>query len=178
MRLFSFLSGCDCAALWPRFRDAFETLGLYAGPDDMAQALRGLRSLATRLRRHMDSALLIADWLQKRAEVAEVLYPALPGSRGHALWKRDFTGACGLLSVILKPASRAQIAAMVDDFEIFSIGESWGGFESLVVPFKPHRTATKWADTGPCLRFHIGLEDPADLIADLAAGLDRLRAMA
>lgn len=163
---------------WPQFREGFETLGQFAGPDDMAMALRGLRTLDVRLRRHMENALMVAAWLQEHDSVAEVIYPALPGSRGHDLWKRDFTGASGLLSVILKPANRAQLAAMVDNLRIFAIGESWGGFESLVVPFKPHRTATHWTDTGPCLRFHIGLENPADLIADLADGFARLNAAA
>jgi cystathionine beta-lyase len=107
-----------------------------------------------------------------------VIYPALPESRGHALWKRDFTGASGLLSVVLKPASRSQLAAMLDNLRVISIGESWGGFESLVVPFKPERTATSWKVGGPCLRFHIGLENPADLIADLADGFARLNAAA
>jgi cystathionine beta-lyase len=163
---------------WPRFREAFETLGQFAGPDDMALALRGLRTLDVRLRRHMENALTVAGWLARHDSVAEVIYPALPGSRGHELWKRDFTGASGLMSVVLKPASRAQVAAMVDGLEIFALGESWGGFESLVVPFKPHRTATVWEDNGPCLRLHIGLEDPDDLIADLKDGFAALAASA
>lgn len=163
---------------WPRFRESFETLGQFAGPDDMAMALRGLRTLEVRLKRHMDNALKVAEWLAQQPSVAEVIYPAFPSSRGHALWKRDFTGASGLMSIILKPATRAQIAAMVDDMRIFAIGESWGGFESLVVPFKPHRTATVWSDSGPCLRLHIGLENPEDLIDDLTDGLARLVAAA
>ncbi|MGQ0485102.1 MAG: cystathionine beta-lyase [Hyphomicrobiales bacterium] len=161
--------------VWPRFREAFETLGQFAGPDDMAMALRGLRTLDVRLRRHMENALTVAEWLLDQDGVEEVIYPALPGSRGHALWKRDFTGASGLLSVILKPAGRPQLAAMLDNLRLIAIGESWGGFESLVVPFKPHRTAASWTAAGPCLRFHIGLENPADLIADLADGFARLR---
>ena len=170
------LGTVTCAKdVWPQFREGFETLGQFAGPDDMAMGLRGLRTLGVRLQRHMESALKIANWLGTQHEVAEVIFPALPSSRGHALWKRDFTGASGLLSVVLKPASRVQIAAMLDHFEVFGIGESWGGFESLVVPFKPHRTATHWADTGPCLRFHIGLESPDDLIDDLKQGFERLK---
>lgn len=164
--------------VWPRFREGFETLGQFAGPDDMAMALRGLRTLDVRLKRHMQNALTVAAWLQTQDDVVEVIYPALPDSRGHALWQRDFTGASGLLSVVLKPASRSQLAAMLDNLRVFAIGESWGGFESLVVPFKPHRTATQWADVGPCLRLHIGLENPADLIADLEGGFARLRAAA
>ena len=163
---------------WPQFREAFETLGQFAGPDDMALALRGLRTLDVRLRRHMENALTVGRWLARHDSVAEVIYPALPGSRGHALWKRDFTGASGLMSIILKPATRAQLAAMVDGMDIFALGESWGGFESLIVPFKPHRTATVWEDSGPCLRLHIGLESPDDLIADLADGLARLKSAA
>ena len=163
---------------WPRFREAFETLGQFAGPDDMAMALRGLRTLEVRLRRHMDNALKVAAWLAGHDSVAEVIYPALPGSRGHDVWKRDFTGASGLMSIILKPATRAQVAAMVDGMQLFAIGESWGGFESLVVPFKPHRSVSAWPDAGPCLRLHIGLENPEDLIADLAGGFARLGAAA
>jgi cystathionine beta-lyase len=159
---------------WPEYRDGFETLGLFAGPDDMAMALRGLRTLDVRLTRHMESALKIAEWLQRRPEVSEVIYPALPGSRGHDLWKRDFTGASGLLSIILKPAGRDQVAKMIDGLRIFGIGESWGGFESLVIPFNPRRTATAWTAEGPCLRFHIGLENPQDLIDDLTDGFRRL----
>lgn len=161
---------------WPRFRESFETFGQFAGPDDMAMALRGLRTLEVRLKRHMDNALKVAAWLTQHPSVAEVIYPALPSSRGHDLWKRDFTGASGLMSIILKPATRAQIAAMVDSMRIFAIGESWGGFESLVVPFKPRRSATTWLDTGPCLRLHIGLENPDDLIADLTDGFARMKA--
>jgi cysteine-S-conjugate beta-lyase len=159
---------------WPRFQEGFETLGQFAGPDDMAMALRGLRTLDVRLKRHMENALEVADWLGSRGEVEEVIYPALPGSRGHALWKRDFTGASGLLSVILKPAGRSQLAAMLDHLQVIGIGESWGGFESLVVPFKPKRTATHWQAKGPCLRLHIGLESPQDVIADLRDGFARL----
>ncbi len=161
---------------WPQFKEGFETLGQFAGPDDMANALRGLRTLDVRLTRHMQNALKVAEWLQGRPEVSEVIYPALPGSRGHSLWKRDFTGASGLMSIVLKPASREQVARMLDDMRIFGIGESWGGFESLVVPFKPHRTATHWPADGPCLRFHIGLENCDDLIDDLHDGFKRFNA--
>ena len=109
-----------------------------------------------------------------------VLYPALPDDPGHAIWKRDFSGASGLFSVVLEPASETQIAAMVDGLEYFGLGASWGGYESLVLPFDPtpNRTATAWRAAGPCLRFHIGLEHPDDLIADLEAGFDRMRAAA
>src|SRR5262249_14744433 len=128
------------------------------------------------LARHQQSALAIARWLQQRPEVREVIYPALPGSRGHELWKRDFTGASGLFSVALHPVARERIAAMLDGMKGFRMGWSWGGFESLIMPIRPERvrTVTRWDAGGPCLRLHVGLEDPDDLIGDLAAGLARL----
>ena len=162
-------------ACWPQFKESFESMGQFAGPDDMYLALRGLRTLDVRLERHMKNAMTVANWLRGREEVETVLYPALPNASGHELWKRDFTGACGLFSVILKPVSETAIAAMVDGFQLFKIGDSWGGFESLVVPFSPRRTATNWTSEGPALRFHVGLEDPKDLIADLEAGFERLK---
>ena len=159
---------------------AREALGVCPGSEETWLALRGLRTLDIRLARHHTSGLEVATWLASRPEVAEVLHPALPSHPGHALWKRDFTGASGLFSVVLHPASRTQVAAFVDHLRYFGMGYSWGGYESLVIPFDPraYRTATKWDRPGPCLRFHIGLEDPADLIADLAAGFDRLNAAA
>ncbi len=162
-------------ACWPQFKESFESMGQFAGPDDMYLALRGLRTLDVRLERHMKNAMTVANWLRGREEVETVLYPALPNASGHELWKRDFTGACGLFSVILKPVSETAIAAMVDGFQLFKIGDSWGGFESLVVPFSPRRTATNWTSEGPALRFHVGLEDPKDLVADLEAGFERLK---
>jgi cysteine-S-conjugate beta-lyase len=162
-------------ATWPRFMEAYETMGMFAGPDDMYLGLRGLRTLDVRLKRHEETTLAMADWLRGRAEVETVLYPALSNAPGHELWKRDFTGASGLFSVVLKPASEEAIAAMLDGLELFSMGYSWGGFESLVVPFKPHRSATTWTANGPCLRFHIGLEHPDDLMRDLDAGFARLK---
>jgi cysteine-S-conjugate beta-lyase len=104
-----------------------------------------------------------------------VLYPALSNSVGHDIWKRDFTGASGLFSIVLKPTSQEAVAAMLDDMELFAMGFSWGGFESLIVPFKPHRTAKTWEVNGPALRLHIGMEHPEDLIRDLEAGFARLR---
>ena len=103
-----------------------------------------------------------------------LLYPALSNSSGHEIWKRDFTGSSGLFSIVLKPTSEAAVAAMLDDLTLFGMGYSWGGFESLVVPFKPHRSATNWTPEGPCLRFHIGLENTDDLIDDLKNGFDRM----
>src|SRR5881227_16341 len=155
-------------------------LGHCAAPDDAYYALRGLRTLSVRLERHEKNALAVARWLQTRPEVARVLYPALPEDPGHKLWKRDFLGASGLFGVVLKPAPKAAVDAFIDSLDLFGIGASWGGYESLIQPSYPERsrTATRWQAEGPLVRIHIGLEDPQDLIADLAQGLDRLRAMA
>ena len=152
-------------------------MGVTASADDCFLALRGLRTLPTRLARHQESALAVAAWLAAQHEVAEVIHPALPGSRGHELWKRDFTGATGLFAVVLQPVAKARVDAMLNGLALFGMGWSWGGFESLAVPIWPERvrTATRWEAPGPCLRLHIGLEDPDDLIADLAVGLARLR---
>ena len=160
-------------------RTAFH-LGHAAAPDDVYLALRGLRTLALRMARHHRSALEVATWLQGRPEVARVLYPALPGDPGHGLWRRDFTGASGLFGVALAPRPKEAVTAMLDGLELFSIGVSWGGFESLVRPtsLAGIRTATDWNPPGPLLRFHIGLEDPSDLIADLEAGFARLNQFA
>ena len=141
----------------------------------MYLALRGLRTMSVRLERHMRNATAVAKWLRGRSEVESVLYPALSNAPGHEVWKRDFTGASGLFSVVLKPTSEQSIATMLDGLSLFGMGFSWGGFESLVVPFKPVRTATNWTAPGPCLRFHIGLESPDDLIDDLKQGFARLK---
>jgi cystathionine beta-lyase len=140
--------------------------------------LRGLRTMALRLKEHERQALDMAQWLASRPEVARVLHPGLPGDPGHAIWRRDFKGSSGLFAVILQPASDAAVAAMLDGLDLFGMGYSWGGFESLVIPFDAasYRTATKWEPEGPALRFHIGLEDLEDLKADLDAGFARLRA--
>ena len=161
---------------WPKVAEAAHHLGQCGGPDDVFLALRGLRTLSVRLARHQQSALEIARWLSQRAEVLRVLHPALETDPGHAIWKRDFTGSSGLFSVILKPVSEKAVDAFLDALTLFGMGFSWGGFESLVVPFdcKDYRTATKWAPGGPALRFHIGLEDVDDLKADLARGFDAL----
>jgi cystathionine beta-lyase len=161
---------------WPQFKEVFGTLGQFAGPDDMYLALRGLRTLDVRLERHMRNALIVADWLRSRSEVEEVFYPALPGSPGHDLWKRDFRGASGLFSAVLRTSSSTAAAAMLDGLELFGMGDSWGGYESLVVPFDPRplRSATPWPYKGVALRFHIGLENTDDLKADLAEGFKRL----
>ena len=155
-------------------------LGHCAAPDDAYYALRGLRTLGVRLERHERSALTVARWLQTRPEVSRVLYPALPEDPGHALWKRDFLGASGLFGVVLNPVPKAAVYAMIDELDLFGIGASWGGFESLILPTNPEhiRTATRWAAEGPTLRLHIGLEDPEDLIEDLERGFHQLRKVA
>jgi cystathionine beta-lyase len=165
-------------AAWPQLHKTVGTLGLCVGPDDIYLALRGLRTLGVRLGRHYESGLKIARWMQARPEVARVLYPPLDSDPGHALWQRDLSGACGLFSVVLKPASDAAIRAFLDALKLFGLGYSWGGFESLVIPFNctKCRTATQWAPGGPSLRFHIGLEDTGDLIADLERGFAALAA--
>ncbi len=163
-------------AAWPTIARAHEDLGLCPGPEDVYLGLRGLRSLGVRLARHQASGIEIACWLAGRPEVARVLHPALASDPGHALWKRDFTGASGLFAVVLKPVAAEAVAAMLDGLELFGMGYSWGGFESLILPFDPseYRTATKWQSEGPALRLHIGLEDVDDLRADLEAGFGRL----
>ena len=158
---------------------AKEGLGTSPGSEETYLALRGLRTLDVRLARHMQSGIAMARWLEGRPEVARVIHPALPSHPGHAIWKRDFTGASGLFSVVLKPVAEPALAAFLDDLKLFGMGYSWGGYESLVIPFDPrsYRTATAWRETGTALRFHIGLEDIEDLKADLAAGFERLRAV-
>jgi cystathionine beta-lyase len=155
-------------------------LATAAAPDDCYLALRGLRTLSVRLERHQRNALAVAEWLAARPEVRRVLYPALPGDPGHALWKRDFLGASGLFGLILEPCSKRALAAMLDHLELFGMGWSWGGYESLLIPTRPEttRTATPWRPDGISLRMHVGLEDPADLIQDLEAGFARLNAAA
>ncbi|WP_375465253.1 cystathionine beta-lyase [uncultured Methylobacterium sp.] len=167
------------AAHFPAVRRTFDHIAPCAGPEDMFLALRGLRTMSLRLREHGRAGLEMARWLQDRPEVLRVLHPGLPEDPGHAIWTRDFSGASGLFGVILKPVSDGALAAMLDGLELFGMGFSWGGFESLVIPFdcRPYRTATTWAPGGPGLRFHIGLEDVEDLKADLDAGFSRLRAV-
>ena len=156
----------------------YEDLGLCVGPEDVYLGLRGLRSLGVRLARHQQSAIEIAGWLAERPEVAWVIHPGLPSDPGHALWKRDFTGSSGLFSIVLKPVPPERLVAMLDGLSLFGMGYSWGGFESLILPFDPraYRSATRWQAEGPALRIHIGLEDVDDLKADLNAGFARLTA--
>lgn len=158
-------------------RDMAGWLGVFASPDDVYLGARGMRTMAVRLDRHQSNALAMADWLLARPEVDRVLYPPHPSSAGHDIWKRDFTGGSGLMGVVLKrPVSDAGLAAMLDGLELYGMGASWGGFESLILPADPtaNRTAKKWTEPGQLLRLHIGLEHIDDLTADLAAGFERL----
>lgn len=158
-----------------RLKETHGNMGLAASGDDCFLALRGLRTMAVRLKRHQETALTLTQWLGARPEVARIFYPALPGDPGHALWKRDFKGACGLFGFELQPVSEAAVAAFVDGLQHFGIGYSWGGFESLILPSHIHRTASSFAAEGPVIRIHAGLEDAGDLIADLERGLARLK---
>jgi cystathionine beta-lyase len=166
-------------AAWPRLKETHGTLGLTVGPDDIYLALRGLRTLGVRLERQMASGLEVATWLAGRPEVTRVLHPALPGDPGHALWQRDMTGASGLFGLVLGGWTEAEAKAFVDGLRLFGIGASWGGFESLAILAKVGhvRTAVPWHAEGPLVRLHIGLEDPADLIADLERSFANVAAM-
>ena len=156
-------------------RETVRGLGYCAGPDDAYLGQRGLRTLGVRLRQHYDSGLKVARWLEERADVLRVMHPALPDDPGHAIWRRDFTGASGLFGFVMKSGTRAQLAAFVEGCDHFGMGASWGGFESLCIPTKPEisRTATDWAPGGQAMRLHIGLEDTEDLIEDLERAFAR-----
>jgi cystathionine beta-lyase len=155
---------------------AKDLLGICPGSEETYLGMRGLRTLPIRLTQHHHSALLVASWLEGRPEVGRVLHPGLPSHPQHALWKRDFLGASGLFSVELKPVRQEAVWAMLDGLTLFGIGFSWGGYESLIIPFdaKGYRTATSWETEGPTLRLHIGLEDVEELCVDLEAGFERL----
>src|SRR6202020_1955452 len=164
------------AKAWPLIAEAIRVLGICAGPDDVFLALRGLRTLGVRLAQHHRSGLEMARWLAGRPEVVKVLHPAIESDPGHAIWKRDFTGASGLLSIVLKPAPQKAVDALLDALKLFGMGYSWGGFESLIIPFDcaGYRTATEWAPGGPTLRLHTCLENVEDLKADLTRGFEAL----
>ncbi len=164
--------------LYKLLRSTWETLGVIVAPEDAFLTLRGIRTMPLRLKEQEQAGLEMARWLQGRDEVLKVLHPALPDDPGHALWKRDFTGASSLFSIILKPAPHAAVAALVNDLALFGMGASWGGYESLVLPFdcSAYRTVTEWKPGGPCIRIHIGLEDVEDLKEDLDAGFRRMKA--
>src|SRR5579863_2883855 len=166
------------AATVAALKNTVRLTGLCEGPDDVYLGLRGLRTLGVRLDRHYESGLAVARWLEGRPEVLRMLHPALPSHPGHAIWKRDFTGASGLFSMVLKPVPQKAYYAFVDTLQLFGIGASWGGYESLAIPFNctPLRTATNWQPGGPTVRFHIGLEAVEDLIADLERGFAALAA--
>jgi cystathionine beta-lyase len=163
---------------WRELRATFDTMAICAGPEDVFLALRGLRTMRVRLLHHQESALAVAKWFAGRPEVARVLHPALPSDPGHAIWMRDFSGASGLFSIVLKPMADKAAHAFINALTLFGIGASWGGFESLAIPFDcaAFRTATTWDPGGPTIRFHIGLEDVGDLIADLERGFAAMRA--
>ncbi len=166
------------AATVAELKNTVRLTGLCEGPDDVYLGLRGLRTLSVRLDRHYESGVAVARWLEQRPEVLRMLHPALPSHPGHAIWKRDFTGASGLFSMVLKPVPKKAYHAFVDTLELFGIGASWGGYESLAIPFDcaPLRTATRWEPGGPTVRFHIGLEAVEDLIADIEHGFAALAA--
>jgi cystathionine beta-lyase len=165
------------AACWPKLHEAFLTLGCCAGPDDVYQVLRGLRTMGVRLDHHQKSTLEIARWLETQDGVARVLHPALESFPGHALWKRDFCGSSGIFSVVLAGGGEAQAHAFLDALEIFGLGYSWGGYESLAVNvFLGDRVIAKGPYEGPIIRLQIGLENVEDLKADIARGLKAARA--
>ena len=165
------------AGAWPRLRAAIHQLGVTASPDDCWLALRGLRSLAARLAQHRANAERLIDWLRAQPEVERILYPAAPDDPGHALWRRDLSGASGLFGVAFEPAvSAAACSALIDGLQLFGIGASWGGYESLIIAARPERTVAPLPCAGPLLRIAAGLEDAGDLIDDLAQGFARLRA--
>jgi cystathionine beta-lyase len=160
-------------AAWPALAATATAFGQVCSPDDAYLALRGLRTMGARLEMHQRHALDVARWLQGRPEVARVFHPGLPEHPGHEIWKRDFTGANGLLSIELAGFSERQTDAFVDALRLFAIGASWGGYESLALPAAPAkvRDVTDWSHCGQIVRFHIGLEHPDDLIADLEQAL-------
>ncbi len=169
-------------ATYPALRNTWAELGLCAGPDDVFLAMRGIRTLHVRLPQHWENGLKVAEWLMGRAEVSEVIHPAMEHDPGHALWKRDFLGASSLFGFTLAEnfSNESQLAALLDHSAHFGMGFSWGGFESLLIPIYPNtrRSATHWPKPGrpkgQLMRIHIGLEDPDDLIADLSAGFERM----
>jgi cystathionine beta-lyase len=166
------------AATLADLKNVTGAMGLSVGPDDVYLALRGLRTLSVRLDRHYRSGMKVAEWLSARPEVKRVLHPGLPDDPGHAVWKRDFTGASGLFSVEFNRCSDKSVHAFMNALSLFGMGYSWGGFESLVILFDcgEYRTATQWSPGGPTLRFHIGLEEPNDLLADLERGFAAMKA--
>ena len=166
-------------SLYERVRSMVAELGYCVSPDDAFLALRGLRTLGIRLERHQRNALQVAEWLTTRPEVDRVLYPALPGDPGHPLWTRDFRGASGLLAIALRPVPKNAVDALLNALQLFQMGVSFGGYESLAIPVDPtpFRSVRPWNASTPLVRLHVGLEDPADLITDLEAGFAQLNAV-
>jgi cystathionine beta-lyase len=166
--------------LYKVIEETRKTLGVIIAPEDAFLTLRGIRTMHIRLKEQMPAGLEMARWLEARPEVARVMHPGLPSDPGHALWKRDFTGCSSLFAIELKPVGMKAVGAMLDGLALFGMGASWGGYESLALPFdcRPYRTATTPGFKGPTVRLHIGLEDLDDLKADLDAGFARLRAAA
>lgn len=163
--------------LLPRLKRTHRILGVTASPDDAYLTLRGMRTLALRMKHHSAQSLAFATWLAEQPGVEQVYHPALPSDPGHTIWKRDFTGSGSLFAFRLKKKTRPSVAAMVNGFQLFGMGYSWGGYESLCLPFNPSniRTAVPWTAEGQMFRAHIGLEQIDDLKADMAAALERYR---
>ena len=166
-------------AHWVTVRRTVADYGYGVSPDDCYLALRGFRTIGVRMKQQMANALKVATWLQAHPQVKRVIYPALEGNPGHAIWKRDFTGAASLFSFVLRPAAEEQVTKFLDALKLFGIGSSWGGFESLAIAAHKEilgtRTATRWDADEPVIRLHIGLEDPEDLIADLERGFAAMK---
>jgi cystathionine beta-lyase len=169
---------CNEAA-WPALKASTADLGQTAGPDDVYLAQRGLRTMPVRLKQHWETGVRLAEWCARQPEVERVLHPALPGDPGHALWKRDFRGACGLFGVQLRPMPKQAFHALIDNAKLYGLGSSWGGYESLIqpAPLEGIRTVTKWPYAGPLFRIHAGLEHPDDLEASLGEAFARMRAL-
>jgi cystathionine beta-lyase len=165
--------------LWPKLKRTHRILGVTISPDDAYLTLRGMRTLGVRMKHHHAQSLAFAAWLEQQPEVEQVYHPALPSNPDHAIYARDFTGSGSLFTVRLKQRTRDAVAAMVNGFELFGMGYSWGGYESLCIPFNPSniRTAVPWTDAGQLFRIHVGLEDLADLKADMSAALERYRSV-
>jgi cystathionine beta-lyase len=161
---------------YERVKAFAQRLGICIGPDDAYLAQRGLRTIAVRMRQHNANALALAEWLANRPEVTRIMHPALPSDPNHALWKAHFTGASGLFGFVIRETDRRKLAAMLDGLQLFGMGSSWGGYESLLLPTDPRplRSATTWSEPGQCMRVHVGLEDISDLITDLDKGFARL----